>query len=323
MRSRFLVVVPILLVILPSSANAGIDAPGAASFGRLAHDEIVFERLELPEEDMQASSIQADAWFHSRASRFDPGVLIWMGFELPESQGILILDLDLAAGLRLGPDTIEAEYIEKAGDRILFGGSASRALVTIQDAVFSSGDGGALEIRFDMVVADPTGEHPGSRLLLDGHALTQPGPATVRYRNGLSADAEPVVVETGCGVGVETEDESDDEPVESCDGDDWDDGEDDWDDDDESDWEGDTWDDDDDSIWEGDTWDEDEQGLTDASTIAGRPGRVPEAGCATARPPRRRSNFFRYLMRFFPELTGLAFIQWMKKRNRRKRSRSL
>jgi hypothetical protein len=303
MRVGFLGTVAAFVVFFPCSAWPGIDAPGAVSFRWVADDEIVFERPELPSEDAQPESIQAEAWFNSRASHFEDGVMIWCGFLLGDSVGTLILDLDLSAGLRPGPEGLRVEYLEKKGEEILFRGSAPRSRVVIQDVVPSSGDDGAIEIRFELVVADPEGAQPGSRLILSGQAVTRPG---------------PVRVETGCGVGVDqggTEGEYEEESITSCEGDDWDVEDDDGDDDDD-DWEGDTWDDDDDSIWEGDTWDEDEQGLTDASTVAGRQGRAPEAGCAIAPPPRRRPDPFRNLMRFFPELAGLAFIRWMKKRNR-------
>jgi len=98
-------------------------------------------------------------------------------------------------------------------------------------------------------------------------------------------------VDSGCGGGSWDEDTNDS----GCDGDTWDE------DTNDSGCDGDTWDEDtDDSGCDGDTWDED----TDDS-----------AACAVA-PIRGRADPLRALLRFLPELVGLTFIGWLRRRLR-------
>ncbi len=313
----------------PLPALAGVDAPGQVWLELLAADGPSDLDPTAPPDGLPTRSIGAEAYFSTDASAFGrQGVLIWTAFELSGPDGprhaTLLMDLAIV-GARLGKEHplnqagIAVEYFERRGDRIVFEGRAEAVEVHLVGFSDDGGDGGAVEGRFGLVLSDVRGAGFGSRTLLAGGFLTDPAPrqqATTGGRVDAWDDGEEVVVESGCGLDdtgdTWDEQDSDEEMVDSgCDGDTWDDDDDDedWDDGDDSDWEGDTWDDDDDD-WEGDTFDQHGQGLSSAS--GGDSGPACAIGAA-----RRRADPLRGLLRFIPELTGLAFIGLLRRRRRR------
>jgi hypothetical protein len=167
---------------------------------------------------------------------------------------------------------------------------------------------------------DLTERAEGSRVLLAGHFFTEARP----QRQVPEAHQEPVgYVETGCGSEVYVDDEYEDS---GCEGDTYDS---DYDDagcggsdyDDDYDYggscEGDTYDSgySDSSSCEGDSYDS-----YDSSDDTSLDCEGDEAYAATLRPAprkRRRPNPIRALMRMFPEIVGISFIVFLKRRFRR------
>lgn len=320
------------LLASPLPALAGVDAPGRVWLELLTSEEASGLEPTAPPDGLPTRSVDAAAYFSTGASDFGrQGVLIWTAFELPGPDGTrhatLLIDLAIV-GARLGEQHplnrtgISVEYFERRGDRIVFEGRVEALEVHLVGFSDDGRDGGAVEGRFGLVLSDVRGAAFGSRTLLAGGFLTDPAPRQPAHSGGYESnwdEGEEVVVESGCGLGdsdgedwTTPEEDEEEEAVESgCDGDTWDDGDDDsdWDDGDDSDWEGDIWDDDDDDIWEGDTYGQQGQGLTGAA--AGGEG----PACAIA-PARRQADPLRALLRFLPELIGLAFIGLLRRRRR-------
>ena len=312
--------VAIALLASASPALAGVDAPGHVW-------------LDIQVEDLPAKPVSSQAYLSTDASDFGKqGVLIWTSFPLdhPDGERNATLLLDLAiAGARLGEDHplgdsgIRVEYWEQQGDAMVFEGRPVDTRVHLVGYSQSDSDGAAVEGRFELVLADVHGLAHESRALLSGAFITNPGPRGGVNAGGSVFADDSVDVETGCA-------HNDAEVESGCDGDTWEDddyedtgcGGDTWEDDDYDDTgcEGDTWEDDDydDSGCEGDDWEDDDY---DDSGCEGDDWEDDswdddsDMACAVA-PVRRRADPLRGLTRFLPELTGLAFIAWLRRRRR-------
>jgi hypothetical protein len=244
-----------------------------------------------------------------------------------------------------------ASYIEKSGDQLRFEGQAVFGNIWLLDALLLDEEDSALEAEFVLIFADASGVYPGSRVLI-GHVRTEVSPQDRRRQyQQYPTDSYVREVETGCDGEVVVESHHDtsgcdgdtyEEPYESdsgCEGDTYDGNEagcggDDYYDDSDS-CEGDTggYDDSscegdsggfDDSSCEGDTSDSSCESTSSGSDYDGcetddsSSGACDDAYAATIRPrPRRRGGPLRALMRFFPEIAGISFIVFLKRRSRR------
>jgi hypothetical protein len=284
--------------------------------------------------DAPLSYTHTKAYFSSDASEFgDTGVRIWAGFDLEGPDGrrhaMLILDLNLR-----DYDAVRAEYLETRNDHILFDGYLADAEIRILDLWFDSGDSGSMEGDFEVIFFDPADLAEGSRVLLAGRFVTDATPQ--RQPSDTDPYQEPAsYVETGCGSEVYVDGEYEDS---GCEGDSYDSdydsgcGGSDYDYDDDYDYggscEGDTYDSGSDSGCGGDSYDSgysdssscegDSYDSYDSSDDSGLDCEGDEAYAATLKPaPRkRRSNPLRAIMRMFPEIVGISFIVFLKRRFR-------
>ena len=325
----------VVLLIAPAT-GAQIDSPGIVSFHFLAEPDVIYQHFEQVPGD-HLSYTRARAYMSSDASWYeDAGVRVWTGFDLEGPDGLrhamLILDINLT-----NPSAVHGEYIETRNDQILFEGVAVASEARILDLWMDGDDAGSVEGEFEFIFIDPSDRTEGSRALLAGHFFTE-----ARPQQQISDDyhEDDTYVETGCGSDVYVDDDYDDS---GCEGDtydsDYDDsgcgGGSDYDYDDDYDYggscEGDTYDSGSDSGCEGDSYD---SGYSDSSSSCegdsydsydsldssgGLDCEGDEAYAAVLKPaPRkhRRPNPIRAIMRMFPEIAGISFIIYMKRRNR-------
>ncbi len=336
----------LVVFLLSAEAGAGIDSPGRVSFEFLAEPDAVYQSLDQVPEDAWLSHVDAWAYFSTDASIFkDTGVRIWAGFELEGPDGgrhaMLILDLDLQqsmwnTSIPLEGNTIRAQYLETRNDRVLFEGYPLVAEAQVWDLAFDYSDDGSLQGEFNCIFVDPSDHGLGSRVLVRGHLLTD---AQARHER---SDPEvyhqnDTYVESGCESDVYVEDDYDDSGCEGdsydseyedtgCGGDTYDneyedsgcggsDYDDDYDYGGSSDCEGDSYDSSysDSSSCEGDSYDSYDSDY-DSADCEG-----DEAYAAVLKPAprrRRRPNPLRAIMRMFPEIAGISFIVYMKRRFR-------
>ena len=307
----------LVALLLSAPAGAQIDSPGFVSFHFLAEPEAIYQTFEQVPTDASLSYTRNKAYLSSDASEFeDSGVRVWTGFDLegPDGprHGMLILDLNL-----YHPSLVRAEYMETREDQILFEGVLVASEARILDLWLDGGDSGSVEGEFECIFMDLTEREEGSRVLLAGHFFTEARPQRPASNPD---DYHDTYVETGCSSDVYVEDDYDDS---GCEGDTYDS---DYDDsgcggsdyDDDYDYggscEGDTYDSGSDSGCEGDSYDS-----YDSSDDTGLDCEGDEAYAATLKPAprkRRRPNPIRALMRMFPEIIGISFIIYMKRRNR-------
>ncbi len=312
-----------LLSLLARPALAGVDAPGQVLFDFLAEPDRIFGSFDqIPAEAPFDRAETAEVFFSSDASSFgDKGVLMWAGFALEgdpagPSYGMLFLDLNLnrAPGddqIPMPADAVRVEYLEKRGDELLFEGRAVVGDVWIVDIVYHADDKGAVEGDFAFVFEDDSGRSDGCRVLLRGMFLTDPSPSKLRQNYGaLPAEGEDgEYVSVGCTGDIYVADDGggcggDDDSGGGCDGDTTESG---------GGCDGDTGDG---GGCEGDTG----SGCGgDGGGCSGDAGGGACGGSASAavRPPRRSGGPLRALMRMLPEICGLAFITWMRRRRRR------
>jgi hypothetical protein len=310
----------VCLVAFLTAAEAGaqIDSPGFVSFHFLAEPDAVYQTFEQVPTDAPLSYNRTRAYMNSNASEFeDTGVRIWAGFDLEGPDGrrhaMLILDLNL-----YHPEAVRAEYIETRNDQILFEGVLVASEARIMDLWMDDGDSGSVEGEFECIFMDLTERAEGSRVLLAGHFFTETRPQHPASNPDTYHDT---YVETGCGSDVYIEDDYEDS---GCEGDtydsDYDDtgcGGSDYDYDYGGSCEGDTYDSSysDSSSCEGDSYDS----YDSSDSSGGLDCEGDEAYAATLRPAprkRRRPNPLRAIMRMFPEIVGISFIVYMKRRNR-------
>ena len=310
----------LVVLLLAAEAGAAIDSPGWVSFHFLAEPDAVYQTFEQVPQGAPLSYTRTRAFLSTDASSFeDAGVRIWAGFDLTGPDGprhaMLILDLDLRDSAR--GVAVRAEYLETRNDRILFEGYPQAAEVRIMDVWFGDGDDGSVEGEFECIFIDPSDQVQGSRVLLAGHFFSETKPP----REGNDPDVyHETYVESGCESDVYVESDYEDS---GCGGsDDYDYGG-------SSDCEGDTYDSSSDSGCEGDTYD---SSYSDSSSCegdgydsydssddsVGGDCEGDEAYAATLKPaPRRkRPNPLRAIMRMFPEIVGISFIVYMKRRFR-------
>jgi len=199
-----------LLLLLPATVRAGIDAPGWLSVEYVRNELESYESLE---EIPAGTMLAADAYFSSNASSYGPdGVLVWAGFTTPGEQGrrygILLLDIDLSRAPLDGQTPVpagawQASFLEKRGNEIVFSGRAVLGDVWVLDLFFSHGDDGALEADLALLFADDGGRFPGCRALLQGRLESDPSPSLLRQQRGLPPDSsDTVYVDTGCSGDV-------------------------------------------------------------------------------------------------------------------------
>ena len=298
----------LVALLLASSARAQIDSPGFVSFNFLAEPDAIYRTFEQVPTGAPLSYTRTKAYFSSDASKFeDNGVRIWTGFDLegPDGprHGMLILDLNL-----YHPDAVRAGYLETRNDHILFDGYLMASEARILDLWMDDGDSGSMEGEFECIFMDPANQAEGSRVLLTGRFVTDARPPSQIPDTYYEDDT---YVETGCGADVYVEDDYEDS---GCEGSDYDYGG-------SSDCEGDSYDSSysDSSSCEGDSYDS-----YDSSDDSGLDCEGDEAYAATLKPaPRRhrRPNPLRALMRMFPEIVGISFIVYMKRRGRRSHRR--
>jgi len=310
----------LVVLLLSAPAGAQIDSPGFVSFHFLAEPDAVYRTFEQVPLDAPLTYTRNKAYLSSDASEFeDTGVRVWTGFDLegPDGprHGMLILDVNLQ-----NPSALRAEYIETRNDHILFNGYLLASEAHIQDLWLDGGDAGSVEGEFECIFMDPANQAEGSRVLLAGRFVTDARPQSqipnIYYE-------EDTYVETGCGSDVYVEDDYEDSGCEGSD--------DDYDDDYDygGSCEGDTYDSGSDSGCEGDSYDSgysdssscegDSYDSYDSSDDSGLDCEGDEAYAATLKPAprkRRRPNPLRALMRMFPEIVGISFIVYLKRRNR-------
>lgn len=210
----------LLLLLPPSTGQAGIDAPGGLDVEYVRNELEVYQDLqEVP----AGTVISAEAYFSSNASSFGPdGVLVWAGFTTPGEQGrrygILLLDIDLTRAPLNGEDPVpagawRATYLEKRGNEIVFSGQAVLGDVWVLDLFFSHGDDGALEADLALLFADDSGSYSGCRALLQGRLESNPSPAQLRRQRGLPpASEDTIYVDSGCSGDLYVADD----PGEGC-----------------------------------------------------------------------------------------------------------
>jgi len=323
----------LVALFIAAPAGAEIDSPGFVSFQFLAEPEAIYRTFEQVPADAPLSHTRTKAYLSSDASKIeDTGVRIWAGFDLegPDGlrHGMLILDLNLQH-----PEAMRAEYIETRNDQILFEGALVASDARILDVWFDDGgDSGSLEGEFECIFMDPADQTEGSRVLLAGQFFTETRP---QRQIPDSYHQDDTYVETGCGSDVYVEDDYEDSGCEGdtydsdyedsgCGGSDYD-----YDDDYGGSCEGDTYDSGSDSGCEGDSYDSgysdssscegDSYDSYDSSDDSGLDCEGDEAYAATLKPAprkRRRPNPLRALMRMFPDIVGISFIVYMKRRNR-------
>jgi hypothetical protein len=315
----------LVALLLSAPAGAQIDSPGFVSFHFLAEPDAIYQTFEQVPKDAPLSYTRNKAYLSSDASEFeDAGVRIWTGFDLegPEGprHGMLILDLNL-----YHPEAVRAEYMETRNDQILFEGVMVAGEARILDLWLDGGDSGSVEGEFECIFMDPAERAEGSRVLLAGHFFTETRPQRQIPDPDIYYE-DDTYVETGCGSDVYVEDDFDDS---GCGGSDYDDDYD-YDYGGSSDCEGDSYDSGSDSGCEGDSYD---SGYSDSSSCEGdsydsydssdSSGGLDcegdEAYAATLKPaPRkhRRPNPLRAVMRMFPEIVGISFIVFLKRRFR-------
>jgi hypothetical protein len=332
--------------LLAIDASAGIDSPGRVSFDFLAEPDVVYQHFDQVPEYAPRSYVNTRAYFSTDASFFDDtGVRIWVGFDLEGPDGgrhaMLILDLNLR-----DPVSVRAEYLETRNDQILFEGYLVAAEARIIHAWLDDGDAGSVEGEFECIFMDPSDPTEGSRVLLAGQFFTETRPQR-QTPNPDPYYEDDTYVETGCESEVYVEDDYEDS---GCEGDTYDSdyedtgcggSDDDYDYGGSSDCEGDTYDSGSDSGCEGDTYDSGsdsgcegdtyDSSYSDSSSCEGdsydsydsdydsADCEGDEAYAATLRPaPRRkrRPNPLRAIMRMFPEIIGISFIVYMKRRFR-------
>lgn len=203
----------ILLSLISGYALAGIDCPGEMTFDFLAVESYGIQSFADIGPDAPFEPGEAQAWFSSDASSFgEMGVFIWAGFDLEDSKGfryaMLLMDLDL--GLAGSDDepmphrAVRAEYLEKRGDQVLFGGLVTAGDVWLTDLYYLDGDRGAVEGAFELIFADPENTFAGSRVF-NGRFATRPSPARLRLETVDYQSAEPQeeedyeIQDQGCG----------------------------------------------------------------------------------------------------------------------------
>ena len=314
----------LVTLLLATEAGAGIDTPGWVSFHFLAEPDAVYQRFDQVPGAAPLSPAHARAFFSTDASSFeDTGVRIWAGFDLTGPDGgqgrhaMLILDLDLTKiTTPLKENAVRAEYLETRDDRVLFEGYPLAVEVRIWDIWHDGGDSGALEGEFEVIFFDPADQTQGSRVLVTGHFGTDTTPNAEKQERDVYTENN-TYVETGCESEVYIEDDYEDS---GCGGsDDYDYGG-------SSDCEGDTYDSSSDSGCEGDTYDSsysdssscEGDGYDSYDSSAGGDCEGDEAFAAVLKPAprRRRTNPLRAVMRMFPEIAGISFIVYMKRRFR-------
>jgi hypothetical protein len=300
----------VLLGLAAPAVRAGIDSPAWAGFDFGADELQRHPDLDRLPADMPFYPTESRrAFASSDASQFgDQGVLLWVewtltGDELGDRHAALFIDLDLRwlpadADQTLPLDAMVIEYFEKRGDELVFYARPMVADVWVNDLIDSSDDEGAIEIEFDLLLADPAGAHPGCRVLLQGLLLTEPSPAELRERYGLGSPDAPdsgSEVAVGCTGDIYLADScggcGGGDPDAEVDG---------------GGCEGDTGGG---SGCEGDT------GGGGCEGDAGG-GACSDAARAATRRPRPSGGLLAGLLRFLPELTGLAFIGWLRRRRR-------
>jgi len=305
--------------LLASPARASFDSPGQASFEFLADDAATYPGWEDLPPDEAFLPGWAEAYFSSDASIFgEGGAFVWMGFSLegpggPRS-GMLLLDLDLERapfdGLTPMPaHTLRASYLEKRGDQVLFEGVASLGEVWIVDVLFHEDDQGGVEGDFAFVFEGKGGAYPGSRAFVRGHFYTEPSPAQLRSKYGISP-VEPgsdvdTYVDVGCAGAVYWDDEPDPGGGCDCEGDTSDDGS-----AGSDSCEGDSGSS---SSVDSSSCDGGDTG-SGSSSCSGCEGDA-HAGVAVAR--RARGGPLRAVQRWLPELALLAGLAWLRRRARR------
>lgn len=322
----------LVALLLAAEADAGVDSPGTVSFHFLAEPDAVFRTFEEVPPGAPLSYTRTRAFMSTDASAFeDIGAKIWTGFDLEGPDGprhaMLILDVNL-----YNPTALRAEYLETRDDRILFDGALQDAQVRILEKWLDDGDAGSVEGEFDLIFVDRTDPTEGTRVLLAGHFFTEARP----QRQVPDTYHNDTYVETGCSSDVYVEDDYEDS---GCEGDTYDSEYDDTgcggsDYDDDYDYggscEGDTYDSGSDSGCSGDTYD---SGYSDSSSCEGDSYdsydssddtsldcEGDEAYAATLKPSprkRRKPNPLRAIMRMFPEIVGISFIVFLKRRFRR------
>lgn len=326
---RFSKTVCLVALLLSADAGAGIDSPGFVGFHFLAEPGVVYQHFEQVPGD-HLSYTRNRAYLSSDASEFEgTGVRIWTGFD-PDGPGdgrglhaMLMLDLDLS-----DPSAVRAEYLETRNDQILFEGYLVIAEARILDVWWDDdGDAGSVEGEFQCIFMDPAATSEGSRAMLAGHFFTETRPR--RGTDGSHVYHDDTFVETGCESDVYVEDDHDS----GCGG-----GED-YDYGGSSGCEGDTYDSSD-SGCEGDTYDSSDSGCegdthdssySDSASCEGdsydsydsdydgADCEGDEAYAAVLKPVprrRRRPNPLRALLRMLPEIVGISFIVYMKRRHR-------
>jgi hypothetical protein len=323
----------LVVILLGAPAGAQIDSPGTVSFHFLAEPDAVYQTFEQVPKGAELTYSRTKAYLSSDASDFeDSGVRIWTGFDLEGPDGLrhamLILDIDLH-----DPSAVRAEYMETRNDRILFDGYLMAAEANILDVWLDGGDAGSVEGEFECIFMDPANRAEGTRVLLAGHFFTEARPQRETPNTYYQNDS---YVETGCGSDVYVEDDYEDS---GCEGDTYDSdyessgcGGSDYDDDYDygGSCEGDTYDSGSDSGCGGDSYD---SGYSDSSSCEGdsydsydssdSSGGLDcegdEAYAAVLKPSprkRRRPNPLRAIMRMFPEIVGISFIVFLKRRFR-------
>ena len=312
----------LVTLLLATEAGAGIDSPGWVSFHFLAEPDAVYQTFDQVPGDT-LSYARARAFFSTDASSFEgTGVRIWTGFDLTGPDGprhaMLILDLDLyepARGIAtpLEENAVRAEYLETQNDRILFEGYPVAAEVRIWDVWFNDGDDGAVEGEFECIFMDPSDSTQGSRVLVTGHFVTD-AQSQREWNDSDVYHENETYVESGCSSDVYVEDDYEDS---GCEGDsDYEStgcgGGDDYDYGGSSGCEGDTYDSSDSASCEGDGYDS----YDSSDDSLDCEGDEAYAAVLKPSPRRRRPNPLRAVMRMFPEIVGISFIVYMKRRFR-------
>ncbi len=302
----------VLLGLAAPAVRAGIDSPAWAGFDFGADERQRHPDLDRLPADLPLYPTESrQAFASSDASRFgDQGVLLWVewtliGDERGDRHAALFIDLDLrrlpaAADRSLPIAAVDIEYFEKRGDELVFYGRPMVADIWVNDLIDSSDDEGAIEIEFDLLLADPAGEFPGCRVLLQGLLLTEPSPAELRERYGLGSPNAPDSesdVAVGCSGEIYLADScggcgGSDPDAEVAGG----------------------------GGCEGDTGGG--SGGCEGDTGGGCDGDGGGGACSDAaraaahRGGRSGGGLLAGLLRFLPELTGLAFIGWLRRRRR-------
>jgi len=314
----------LMTLVLCNSARAEFDSEGWISFDFLAEPDTHFENIDQVPKDAPFAGAYTRAYLSSAASDFgeEDGLLVWAFFKLESPDGLrvgsIVIDVDLSGGSVLSHQaaTVKIDYYEKLDGLMLYEGKTVEAVIEIDALRYGQDELDGIEVSFYFLLVSALGGHTGSRVFLHGQFRTRHWPEIESnpshsggdyVETGCAAESDPYYDDhyddTGCGG-----DEYDSSGCESSD----------YDSSSDSGCEGDSYDSGSDSGCESDSYD---SGSSDSASCEGDSydsGSDCEGDAyASVRSERkRRSTPLRAIMRLMPEIVGIAFIAWMKRRCR-------